>query len=767
MTSIVTSIASGQLQSYRSVVEFANSTTITLFGGAIGRGRHTLLIRTGAVYTINPSVYTSGYDSCTLELIDREQDGEPITEIMSHTGATFCELANFSDSTTVGVSLSQSGTLMTLSRKSPVAGSNPGCFRVAFTRGDAYTPENSTLTFILRSVFESGASQDIGTDVFLVVGSENAVGFGAGMNSLIDIPHPQIYQWGRSTFDADVTYPTSLNNRAIRGLDPLQHKSNDPSGNNTTDPGSNQIDFGQQSNRIGCVMEMSRRLIAGMGPNRRILLVPCAVGGSGFTVTEPGAGSGTECGNWLYPTGSLVEDAITRCNLAMADLITPEAINRFQGIIWISGENDTSMSQGDYSDAVVDLIAGLRADITNASESPVLIGQLPRVYDGSSVTLAINEFPGLIPNCAVIWATGNTPIPESDGYFDNTTQRELGRRLSLAVGYLRNRTPLDVFIAVVSNLTGTDLDLTWGYEACILDGFTFDVDYKLHADSSWTNFYTDTTTLSDTLSGLTSGEDYDLRVTSNSDDNGYVAMITVTTGNPNVPLTVSGLVHWLDGADPNGNGILPSDGDPLDTWVDKSTQGNDATASGSDRPVFHTNLLNGLGGVSFDGSKGMDFTINGFSIGGSARTILAVYKTNNSSIGCYYAYGNHSIVSYGYILYATLGGDGNMAVNNFGGNNRFVGFLHDNYGLVSSVYDGSGSLSGVTPYVNGSAVTPFDITIAAAVNTANDAGKVGRDVGAFPDTFNGDLMELLVYNVALSGGDLTTLHNYLLNKWNL
>jgi hypothetical protein len=52
------------------------------------------------------------------------------------------------------------------------------------------------------------------------------------------------------------------------------------------------------------------------------------------------------------------------------------------------------------------------------------------------------------------------------------------------------------------------------------------------------------------------------------------------------PRDVPGCALWLDGADPNGNGILPSNGATVTTWVDKTVSGNSMTAAGT--PTFQT-----------------------------------------------------------------------------------------------------------------------------------------------------------------------------------
>ncbi len=63
------------------------------------------------------------------------------------------------------------------------------------------------------------------------------------------------------------------------------------------------------------------------------------------------------------------------------------------------------------------------------------------------------------------------------------------------------------------------------------------------------------------------------------------------------PSDIAGLVLWLKADAITGL----SDGDPITTWVDQSGEGNDATATGTTRPSYQTNELNGLPVARFDG----------------------------------------------------------------------------------------------------------------------------------------------------------------------
>lgn len=56
------------------------------------------------------------------------------------------------------------------------------------------------------------------------------------------------------------------------------------------------------------------------------------------------------------------------------------------------------------------------------------------------------------------------------------------------------------------------------------------------------------------------------------------------------------LQFWLDANSLTGI----SDGDPLSTWTDRSTNGNDFTSSGANRPAYTLDKINGLPAIVFD-----------------------------------------------------------------------------------------------------------------------------------------------------------------------
>ena len=93
------------------------------------------------------------------------------------------------------------------------------------------------------------------------------------------------------------------------------------------------------------------------------------------------------------------------------------------------------------------------------------------------------------------------------------------------------------------------------------------------------------------------------------------------------PYNISGFQLWLDGADPNGNGILPTNGASISTWYDKSINKFNATqATASNQPTYilASNLL------SFaTNTTSMSLTGTGLSITANINfcSVFIVYTT--------------------------------------------------------------------------------------------------------------------------------------------
>ena len=82
--------------------------------------------------------------------------------------------------------------------------------------------------------------------------------------------------------------------------------------------------------------------------------------------------------------------------------------------------------------------------------------------------------------------------------------------------------------------------------------------------------------------------------------------------------SIPGLRLWLDGADPLATGIVLSNGTPVPSWIDKSGNGFNGTASGT--PTYSNGIINN--------SWGFNTTLNANM---TNQTVFAVYTTTSAS----------------------------------------------------------------------------------------------------------------------------------------
>ena len=198
---------------------------------------------------------------------------------------------------------------------------------------------------------------DVGYDVVLVVGQSNAVGYGNGLDTAyLDTADARIVQWPASG---------AYVGQAVTAVDPLFHRE-------------------QFAGGVGHAVAFGKRLIASSPPNRRVMIVPAAMGSTGFSTSSlasPPTGYYTVTGGSWDTTGAagginLYQSAIDQANAA----ISSGANNRLVAILWLGGEADsksaTAMTDSQYQVALLALIDGLRANVVGASQVPFLVGQM-------------------------------------------------------------------------------------------------------------------------------------------------------------------------------------------------------------------------------------------------------------------------------------------------------------------------------------------------------------------------------------------------------
>lgn len=224
------------------------------------------------------------------------------------------------------------------------------------------------------------------------------------------------------------------------------------------------------------------------------------------------------------------------------------------------------------------------------------------------------------------------------------------------------------------------------------------------------------------------------------------------SGSPSAPVatyhfTKDGLVLWLK-ADAI-TGLV--DNDPVTTWSDSSGNGNDATqATGDNKPLYKTNIQNGLPIVRFDGSNDQLRTPS-ITLA-QPLTILAVVA-RIGVVGSYYVFLDGGVagpqLSYSDLDYARLHAGAEVVGTTTVGTAFHTWAATVDGASSSIILDGKG-------YATGNA---------GAVGYT-DSLRIGTNAGE-TFFFSGDLGELLIYGGALSLSVRGQVQRYLGNKWGI
>ncbi len=216
---------------------------------------------------------------------------------------------------------------------------------------------------------------------------------------------------------------------------------------------------------------------------------------------------------------------------------------------------------------------------------------------------------------------------------------------------------------------------------------------------------------------------------------------------PSVAGTVS---MWLDGADPAGTGIKPSNGATVSTWVDKSGSGKNLTAVGTPTYVTASSSVY-LNGGSYLQNTNFNFTNYTLFIVSVQASDQGPLYTNNTTTAGYsgffprYSNGNYYLVQ----------SDGGWL-------SAGSPFANGTTYLYSIQYD---SLNNIYLWSNGS-ISPV-ITGTAGTLTRNMFILGKRNVGGFQENMTGNVFEVVQYNSDLGQTSRQQVEGYLAWKWGL
>ena len=242
------------------------------------------------------------------------------------------------------------------------------------------------------------------------------------------------------------------------------------------------------------------------------------------------------------------------------------------------------------------------------------------------------------------------------------------------------------------------------------------------------------------------------------------------------PDNIPGLQLWLDGNDPNANGIQPADNTPVSTWFDKSPQGNNFTqvTSGS-QPIFTTNVFGSLGSPLFNAALNNFMQLNyNPNLNAQNTTMFVVCNTNQTIIGdaavmCSRAVDGSSNL-FGYTFYeqsTPLAWNPQLGSGAGAWNNTTIENVVTNSQTLLTL-NSSGSPTVASTYLNGAffGSVPYFSESQTSATTPMYVGA-GNTNGAPSFYWGGYVNEILIYNASLTSVQQQEVTNYLLKKWGI
>jgi hypothetical protein len=304
-------------------------------------------------------------------------------------------------------------------------------------------------------------------------------------------------------------------------------------------------------------------------------------------------------------------------------------------------------------------------------------------------------------------------------------------------------------VSTAPTTVNTELSVSWAIpndnSTAIID---YTVQYREQGQSTWNTVSPKPTSNIATITGLSAGITYEIRVAANNGLLGSYSSIStaeifdVMSLNP---------IAWLSATDISNGGSEPNNGDKVDSWSDLTGVASDATESNpSLQPEYQTNVQNGLPAVYFDGthSRGLEGSFT--RLNNSGLTVFLVGKMDSvTPRRCFFEFYSTTITRRGFFF--TYGF--NEASTNRG--------LDDSGFNVWSAYD-DGSKTDL--WENGTSMYTDINNWGATAFTGSGAYVLGDDQTG-GDEFKGYIGEFLIFDRQLTPTERSQVETYLKNKW--
>lgn len=247
---------------------------------------------------------------------------------------------------------------------------------------------------------------------------------------------------------------------------------------------------------------------------------------------------------------------------------------------------------------------------------------------------------------------------------------------------------------------------------------------------------------------------------------------------PPLPSTIPDLNLWYDASVSNASyiqntsGIAPTDGQGVQSWIDKVVPptGRDANqATGTRQPTWQSNEQNGYGTILFDGANDV-LTLNpigSWALSLPGQTTYVVVKANSLTGTPRVTQTNTNGYQFFWDTYWGIETAGGRAKSLNTGNTT-------NYIYMGQILDGTQTDANITIQnnkrlkfrINGVQQT---LTFSTDVGTTTSPTATGLFVGAdsqpVTNPFSGYIGELMIWTRTLSPSEQLTVESYLSNKW--
>lgn len=363
---------------------------------------------------------------------------------------------------------------------------------------------------------------DVGYDIWAVLGQSNTSS-GNGIDvTYIDTPDPRIDQFANTS---NVTYSRQV----VKAVDPLMHQ--------------------QGMSGVGFAMTFAKNYLGAVPPNRRVLLVPCGRGSTGFL---PSAGYTWDPADTTTAT-NLYNLAVQQITAALA-AAGPNA--RLVGVLWHQGEGDSASTTeaNAYAGHLDALIDGLRA--TFGANMLFVLGQMSidRMNEHVAMLGAASGYP--IVNAAHIdtprrkvrtgFAYGPVGLYNAENekiHYSAAGQRILGRRYFdaylLAAANIMGVAPVSPGAVAVTQTGANTATVAWTRTAGRVTDYL--VEYRVNAGSWGQLTRPQSIDITALLTGLTALSTVEVRVSAINEQGMSVPSVASAVTLVAVPAQVTGL----------------------------------------------------------------------------------------------------------------------------------------------------------------------------------------------------------------------------------